>query len=203
MKKKSGLTISEIKRQLYVSQLLQHWMVCQYHNNPAQRHPRISKMVELLSQNYYFPGMRKEVKYYIDKYQDCQLNKHLIYTSYRYIQYTKITNYLWQNIIIDFIVKFPKSKNIITDIKYDSILIVVNKFTKYAHLIPYNEKYMTKQRAWIILDRVIQHHRIPESITSDKDKIFISNFWQTLIVEIGTKIKLLTIYYSQTDKQIE
>ena len=64
----------------------------------------------------------------------------MIYTFYGFIQYTKITEYLWQNIIMDFIIKFLKSEDLIIDIKYNNILIVVDKFTKYIYLIPYNEK---------------------------------------------------------------
>ena len=104
---------------------------------------------------------------------------------------------------MDFITKFPKSKDITTNIKYNSILIVVDKLTKYAHLILYMEKFMTKQTAWIILDRVIRHHRILKTIISDKDKIFINNFWKTLMTEIGLKIKLSIVYYSQTNRQTE
>ena len=41
---------------------------------------------------------------------------------------------------MDFIVKLPLSKDIITDIKYNSILVVVDRLTKYAHFIPWKEK---------------------------------------------------------------
>ena len=51
--------------------------------------------------------------------------------------------------------KFPKSENLIINTKYDNILIIVNKLTKYAHLILYNEKFTAKQIVWIILDRII------------------------------------------------
>ena len=57
-------------------------MICQHHNDSAQRYPRISKTVELFSRNYYFPGIRKEVEYYISKCQDCQLNKHTTHAPY-------------------------------------------------------------------------------------------------------------------------
>ena len=68
-------------------------MVRRHHNNPAQGHPGISKTVELLSWNYYFPGMKKEVERYVSKCQDCQLNKHATHAPYGYTQYIKIADY--------------------------------------------------------------------------------------------------------------
>ena len=46
---------------------------------------------------------------------------------------------------MDFITKLPKSEDIIVKIKYDSILMIVNKFTKYAYLIPHNKESIAKQ----------------------------------------------------------
>ena len=40
---------------------------------------------------------------------------------------------------MDFIVKLPKSENYITGILYDSILVVVDKLTKYLYLILYKK----------------------------------------------------------------
>ena len=104
---------------------------------------------------------------------------------------------------MDFIVKLLKSEDISTGVKYDSILVVVDKLTKYIYLISCCEEFTTKQTTYIVLDRVIRHYGIPENITSDRDKIFKSNFWKTLIVEIGTKIKLSIVYHPQTDRQTE
>ena len=77
---------------------------------------------------------------------------------------------------MDFIVKLLKSKDISIGVKYNNILIVVDKFTKYIYLISYNEEFTIKQTICIVLDRVIRYYGIPESIMLDKDKIFKSNF---------------------------
>ena len=77
---------------------------------------------------------------------------------------------------MDFIIKLPKSEDLTTGIEYNSILMIIDKLTKYTHLILYNKKFTTKQTAWVILDKVIQYHRISENITSDRNKIFISKF---------------------------
>ena len=45
---------------------------------------------------------------------------------------------------MDFVVKLSKSKDISTDIKYNSILVIINKLTKYAYFISYMELFETK-----------------------------------------------------------
>ena len=80
---------------------------------------------------------------------------------------------------MDFIVKLPLSKDTITDIKYDSILVVVDRLTKYAHFIPWKEKGNAKDLAKVILKKIIANHGIPQSIISNRDKFFTSKFWNT------------------------
>ena len=70
-------------------------------------------------------------------------------------------------------------------------------------MLPFKEKYNAEQLAFLLLDRLIRDYSIPESITSDRDKLFTSNYWKTLLGIIGTKLQILTAYHPQTDGQIE
>ena len=104
---------------------------------------------------------------------------------------------------MDFIVKLPLSKDTITDIKYNSTLVVVDRLTKYAHFIPWKEKRNAKDLAKVILKEIIANHGIPQNIISDRDKLFTSKFWNTWTRQLGTKIKLSTAYHPRTDRQTE
>ena len=45
---------------------------------------------------------------------------------------------------MDFIIKFSKSENISTGTKYNSILIIIDKLTKYIYFIPSKKLFETK-----------------------------------------------------------
>jgi transposase InsO family protein len=110
---------------------------------------------------------------------------------------------LWTDISMDFIIGLPLSKDPTTELWYDAILVIVDRFTKYASIIPFRRDYTAPQLAHMIKDRHIRHYGILKTIISDRDKLFTSNFWATLIAEIGTKRKLLIAYHPQTDGQTE
>jgi len=88
-------------------------------------------------------------------------------------------------------------------VSYNAILIVVDCFTKQAEYIAFRKDFTAVQLAHIINDRIIRHYSVPKSIISNRDKLFTSNFWTTLLAAIRTKRKLSTAYHPQTDRQTE
>jgi len=96
---------------------------------------------------------------------------------------------------MDFIVKLLSSSDHITEEVYDSILIIVDRLTKYTHFILYKETYTAEQLARIVIDRLICYYGIPSSFVTDRDKLFTSNYWKTLIASIGIRHKLSTSFY--------
>ena len=57
--------------------------------------------------------------------------------------------------------------------------------------------------AYLVLDRLFRHHGIPENLITDRDKLFTSNFWKSLMGQIGIKHKLSTAFHPETDGQTE
>ena len=85
--------------------------------------------------------------------------------------------------------------DLITKEVYDSIIVIVNKHTKYSTIIPFKEKYNIIQLVYLFLDKVIKIRGFLKEIISDRDKLFILAYWKTITGELKVKVKLSTVYY--------
>ena len=85
---------------------------------------------------------------------------------------------------------------ITTDTKgHDVIWVIVDRLTKSAHFLFVNMKYSLEKLAQLYLDEIIQLHRVPVSIVSDKKPRFVSRFWQRMQEAMGSKFHLSTAYH--------
>jgi len=57
--------------------------------------------------------------------------------------------------------------------------------------------------AKIYIDEIWKMHRIPRKILSDRGPQFMSRFMEELMKTLGTKNMLSTVYYPQSDRQME
>ena len=89
-----------------------------------------------LSRGYYFPGIRKVVKDVVTTCDICIRNKAIHYTPYGLIKSPKTPPRPWKSIALDFVVTLLLSKDPIIGLEYDSIYIVIDRFTKYAYIVP-------------------------------------------------------------------
>ena len=147
--------------------------------------------------------MKQHVETYIWKYFNCAKNKHNTHAKYDEIQYQESSTSLWNEITINFIIKLFKSKNSTTEIEYDSILVIVDRFIKYSHIIVFKENYSIEQLEMIILNKLIRYHEVSESMISNKNKFFTFNYWKTLISLLNTKLRMSIVYHFQTNNQTE
>ncbi len=101
---------------------------------------------------------------------------------------------------MDFVTSLPISANWKGD-SYDSILVIVDQLMKMVHYEPVKVTIDAPSLAEVMIDVVVRHHGVPESIVTDRGLLFTSKFCSLLCYFLGIKKKLSIAFHPQTNGQ--
>ena len=146
--------------------------------------------------------MRKDVENYVKGCDVCLTSKAVRHKPYGDLQSLPIPTHRWKNLSIDFVTGLPLSADWKGD-SYDLILVIVDRLTKMVYYEPVKVTIDAPGLAEVIIDVVVRHHGLPDSIISDRGAIFTSKFWSSLCYFLGIKRRLSTAFHPQTDGQTE
>jgi len=119
-----------------------------YYDMPVEGHREQWKTVELVTRNFWWPGVIKEVKQYVKRCDAYQCNKNCTEQPAGKLMPNSVLKKLWAHISVDFITKLPLAQG------YDLILVVANRLTKIVYLIPTTEKTLVEELARLFRDNV-------------------------------------------------
>lgn len=188
---------------IYVPVKYTHELFKEYHEHPLHGHQGIAKTLSRIRRTYDFPIARDVAKDVIHNCDVCNKAKSAKHAPYGELRPIAPPDRAWGTIAMDFIVKLPLSKEPMTNVQYDSILVITDKLTKYAYFVPYKEASNAKELAYAFMKNITSQHGVPQQIITDRDKLFTSNFWKALMDKLGLKHKLSTAFHPQTDGQTE
>ena len=172
-------------------------MLKEFHESTIGRHARVQRTYLHLSSNFFWEGMHKDVQDFVTNCYVCQTSKYSTERPYGLLQPTKILEQVWNDIPLDFIVGLPRSKG------YTEILVVVDRYSKYAHFRPLSTSHTASQVADLFCSMVERLHGVPRSITSDRDPFFTSQFWKKVFELMGAKLRMSSTYHPQMNDQSE
>ena len=170
----------------------------EYHEAPTFGHPGTFKMYLILRKHYFWPKMLETIKSYCTRCPTCQRCKPRRHSSNGVLQPIELPDYPWSDISLDFITGLPMTEN-----GFNSILNVVDRFTKSVVFIPTVDTITSTGTADIMFDSVVCYYGYPKSIVSDRDPKFTARVWKRLWERSGTKLKMSTSNHPQTDGQTE
>jgi transposase InsO family protein len=167
------------------------------HDAPVGGHSGYPVTYARLKKHFAWPRMRADVQAYVRSCSVCQQAKPDRSKYPGLLQPLPTPDSTWDVVSLDFIEGLPRSA------KFDCILVVVDKLSRYAHFIPLSHPYTANTVAQAYMDHVFKLHGMPLALISDRDKVFTSNFWQHLFRLSGTQMRMSSAYHPQTDGQTE
>ncbi|KAI7955772.1 hypothetical protein MJO29_007171 [Puccinia striiformis f. sp. tritici] len=160
-----------LKDRIFAPSSIRPTLLQMFHDDISAGHVESLKTLQNLTHLFTWPGIRKDVIQYTKSCLSCQQAKHSNQQSPGLMIPLLVPERPWSIIGVDFIVKLPLSSS------FDSILVIVDHFTKAAHLIPACENWSAEDFASCFLDRFVRYHGLPNKIVSDWGPIFVSRFW--------------------------
>jgi len=154
-------------------------------------------MVELVTRNYWWPGVTRDIGKYVEGCDLCQRMKNRTEEPAGKLKLSEVPQKTWSHLTVDFITK------LLVVAGKDAILVVCDRLSKMTHFVATTEETSAEGLARLFKDNVWKLHRLPESVISDRGPQFAAELTKELNRMLGIKTKLSTAFHSQIDRQME
>lgn len=190
---------NNLHERLCVPQALKKKIFKQAHDH--NHHGGFHRTYNWITAFLYIRHLARRLKVYIAHCSDCQVNQIRHHPLYSSLQSISMPSILFHIIAMNFILALSQMQD---SYWYDSILFIIDKFTKWVLLLPERSDYTVAEWANIFLSGVTEHDwGISHQIISDWDLKFLLSFWQAIFEKLKTKLLTSSAYHSQTDNQSE
>ncbi len=181
----------------YVPSTLRLTLLDSVHTSPGSGHPGSNRTLSLLQGRYWWPNMARDVGRYVKGCSVCAISSTPRKLPEGKLVPLPIPRRPWSHLGIDFATDLPPSDG------YTTILVVVDRFSKWCKLIPLRGLPTALETAETLFQHVFRNFGLPEDIVSDRGSQFTSRVWRAFFRLLGVSVSLSSGYHPQTDGQTE
>ena len=150
------------------------FLIWELHGGGLAGHFGLTKTILAVEARYYWPHLRRDIRRIVGRCSTCMIGKMTKQNSGQYMP-LPVPESPWQEVSLDFVLGLPRTRR-----QLDTILVVVDRFSKMAHFIACSRTSDAPHTVPLFFNEVVRLHGIPRSIVSDRDVRFTSKFWKTL-----------------------
>ena len=173
---------------------IQHELIRLHHDLPSAGHFKFAKTYGSISRSLYWPRMMTTIKKYIKTCDLCQRNTAPNQLTPGLLMPLETPADRWTSISMDDITGLPTTSR-----GNDAILTVIDRFTHRARFIPHKTTDTARDIMQLFVDHVATQFGFPESIVSDRDTRFTSQFWTELLKLLNVQAKMTTSAHQQAN----
>lgn len=163
------------------------------HDAPTSGHLGINKTFDRLLANYHWPNQWLDVADYVNSCNTCQQAKNRSGRTPGLLHPIEIQPKA-HTIALDFLGPLSRTAR-----GKDSILVIIDAFTKRVSLEAVTTTITAEQTAEIVINRIIRHQGVPRAIRSDRDSRFTGDVWNSIWSRLGSELKLTTAHHHESN----
>jgi len=139
------------KRKVYVlkDEELRAEVIQWHYNVPVAGYKEKWKTVELVTRNYWWPGVTRDVGKYVEEYNLCQRMKNRTEEVAGKLKLSEVPKKLWIHLIMDFIMKLP------IVVGKDAILVICDRLSKMTYFVAIIEETSVEGLARLFRDNML------------------------------------------------
>lgn len=162
-------------------------------------HPGMAKTKEICLCWFWWDKIGLDIQVFVTSCPVCAVNKasHTPPAGLLLLLPLLVPPSPWHTISIDFVTDRSLEEG------YTSVLVVVDLFTKMAHVVPLSKVPSARELADVFIAQVLWMHGVPTAIVSDRGAQFVSHFWRELCASLKMELWLSSAYHLQSDGHME
>lgn len=175
---------------LCIPQQLREKVIIENHSEITSGHFGTRKTINKIQRFYYWPGMHRDVKRFIDHCKPCLENK-IPQEKPAGLMYTTPATIPWEVVTIDFVGPFPRSSK-----GHRHLLVIQDKFTKWVEVTPLSMATSNAVKR-LLREKIFCRFGWPKTLISDNGSQFVSKSFKKFLKEQGIRHQLTPIYSPQ------
>ena len=150
-----------------------------HHDVPVAGHGGRWKTVELVTRNYWWPGVTRDIGKYVEGCDLYQRMKNRTEEPVGKLKLSEVLQKTWTHLMVDFITK------LLVVAGKDAVLVVCDRLSKMTYFVATTERMSAEGLARLFRDNVWKLHGLPESVVSDRGPQFAAELTKELNRMLG------------------